>query len=228
MRSAELTFEIAAIPARRDRRSAMTLFELLLVLVLLVIVASLAAPLFEGSFSSVRLRRGADQVLAAWSEARTHAIESGRIYQFRFKPEEGAYRVDPWSGGLEPDTLESDALVVDSVTTDDGTNDGTDEEIELANWRYQSQLPENILFNSAESVTADEFGQRTLTRLDQNSMTEWSAPILFYPDGTTSEASLLLKNSKGLFRRATLRSLTGVGRASDLLTRGDVDRLKTP
>ena len=48
-----------------DRR-AMTLFEILLVLVLLVVVSSLAAPLFDGGFATVRLRRGTDQVLAAW------------------------------------------------------------------------------------------------------------------------------------------------------------------
>jgi len=202
-----------------DRRSAMTLF----VLALLVIVGSLAAPLYEGSFSSIRLRRGADQILATWSEARTHAIESGQIYQFRFKPEESAYRVDPWSGGLEPSTLKTESLLVDTTNT----NEKTAEEIELANWKYETQLPEKIVFDTAESVSEDELGQRRLTRLDQDSMTEWSAPILFFPDGTTSEASLLLKSSKGLYRRATLRALTGVGRASDLLSREEVDRYKT-
>ncbi len=211
------------LPARRER-SAMTLFELLLVLVLLVVVGSLAAPLFEGSFSTIRLRRGTDQVLATWSQARTHAIEAGTIFQFRFQPEGSDYRVDPWSGGLEtemPETAESNA------SSENTTDDLTPEEREFANWEHEASLPEDIVFRSAESVSRDEFGQRSVTRLDQDDTTQWSAPILFFPDGTTSEASLLIKSGKGLFRRATLRALTGVARASELLTREEVNHLES-
>jgi len=70
----------------KDCRRGMTLFELLLVLMLLVVVGSLAVPLFEGSFASIRLRRGTDRVLATWTQARRQAIDSGLIYQFRFQP----------------------------------------------------------------------------------------------------------------------------------------------
>ena len=202
------------------RRNALTLFELLLVLALLVVIGSLAAPLFEGSFSSMRLRRGTDQVLASWSEARTHAIEAGRIYQFRFKPEENAYRVDRWACGLEIDKLDADQrLEVDE--------DRTLEEIEFAHWNLEQTLPEEIVFSSVESVIEDELGQRRVSRLDQESNTEWSAPILFYPDGTTSDTSLLLKSGKGLYLRATLRALTGVARASKLLSQEEVDQSKS-
>ena len=213
----------------RDRRRGMTLFELILVLVLLVVVGSLAAPLFEGSFASIRLRRGTDQVLATWSQARSQAIEAGQIYQFRFQPESGNYRVDLWLGGLEPDSLEPGPLEHNLPDGRQGitTTEATVEELRLANWKLAESLPEEIVFSAAESVSEDELGQRNLTRLDQDSLTEWSAPILFYPDGTTSSASLLLNNGKTLYRRATLRDLTGVARASDLLTQEDVDRLKS-
>ncbi len=203
-----------------SRRNAMTLFELLLVLVLLVVIASLATPLFESSFSSIRLRRGTDQVVACWSEARTHAIEAGRIYQFRFQPEGRNYRVDPWLGGVDPDTLERD----ETITTND---QNTQEEIELADWKHAEALPEGIAFSTAESVATDELGQRSVARLDLDQTTGWSAPILFFPDGSTYSASLLIKNKKKLFRRATLRALTGVARASNFLTREEVDRLQT-
>ena len=208
-----------------DRRNAMTLFELLLVLALLVVVGSLAAPLYEGSFSSIRLRRGTDQVLAAWSQSRTHAIEAGRIYQFRFKPEGNAYRVDRWAGGLEIDQIETNTPG-NSETLDPSEN-RTLAEIEFANWNLSETLPEEIAFSSSESVREDEMGERTMTRLDQESDTEWSSPILFYPDGTTSDASLLLKSKKGLYRRATLRALTGVARASELLSQEEVDQLSS-
>ena len=207
------------------RRSAMTLVELLLVLALLVVVGSLAAPLYEGSFSSIRLRRGTYQVLASWSEARTHAIEAGKIYQFRFEPEGSKYRVDPWAGGLELESPEDERFETSRNTTEDQTLENqTLEEREFANWKLEESLPEEIVFSSAESVTEDQLEQRTVTRLDQESNTEWSSPILFYPDGSTSDASLLIKSGKELYRRATLRALTGVARASELLSREEVDR----
>lgn len=218
-----------ALRERMPRRGAMTLVELLLVLVLLVIVGSLAAPLFEGSFSSIRLRRGTDQVLAAWSDARTHAIEAGRVYQFRFKPEGNSYRVDPWTGGLETDpalqaqtTLGSNLSESESITT---TGSGaSDEEQELLDWKLEETLPEQITFNSAERLTEDEAGQRQVMQLNQGVASEWSAPILFFPDGRTSSASLLLKNNNDVYCRATLRSLTGVGRASEILARDQINQ----
>jgi len=203
------------IPAQRNR-IAMTLFELLLVLVLLVIIGSLAAPLFEGSFSSIRLRRGTDQILAVWSQTRTHAIEAGTIFEFRFQPAGDKYRVDPWSGGLEIAMREPR----EKVELAENSTDVAD----LANWNLEESLPEKIVFLSAESVSEDKFGERTVKQLDQDSETKWSEPILFFPDGTTSDASLLLKSEKDLYRRATLRALTGVARASELLSREEVER----
>ena len=44
----------------------------------------------------------------------------------------------------------------------------------------------------------------------------WSPPILFNPDGTTSDASLVLQNDKGQTIRVTLRGLTGIADASDV------------
>lgn len=196
----------------------MTLFELMLVLVLLVVITSLAAPLFTNSFSSVRLRRGTDQVVASWTEARTHAIEAGKIFQFRFKPEGDAYQVEPWNEGSEVDAED----VKDQLSTSDLTK----EEIEFATWRYEATLPPDIVFNEAQSITSDGLGQRSATRLDEKNKSEWSAPILFFPDGSTSEASLLIKNNNGVYRRATLRALTGVARASDALSQTEVDNLK--
>ena len=122
-------------------------------------------------------------------------------------------------GGLDPTEYDLDETLASS--------DSTDEEIELADWRLEESLPEKIVFETAERLSVDELGQRSVTRLDQGGISQWSAPILFFPDGSTSAASLLLKNDKQLYRRATLRALTGVGRTSDLLTREEVDRYRS-
>ena len=196
------------------RRGGMTLFEVLLVLVLLVVVGSLAMPLLEGSFSSLRLRRGVDQVLAAWTEARIQAVQTGETHQFLFQAETGLYRVEPWQANVAPGTNPMDVAPV----ADDSTRPV---------WLpYEAQLPEEILFVEGDSIAVDGADARTVETLNQGSQSAWSAPILFFPDGATSSASLLLRNERQLYQRVTLRALTGVARASDILTRDEAEQLK--
>ena len=42
--------------------------------------------------------------------------------------------------------------------------------------------------------------------------TQWSAPVYFYADGTTSDASLLIEGVEDDRLRVTLRGTTGVSR----------------
>jgi hypothetical protein len=49
---------------------------------------------------------------------------------------------------------------------------------------------------------------------------------LFFPDGSTSAATILLRNERMVFQRATLRALTGTGRGSELLSEEDTERYK--
>jgi len=198
-----------------DRRG-MTLFEILLVLVLLVVVSSLAAPLLDGGFATVRLRRGADQVVAAWAEARVQSIQTGQTHQFSFRSDSGLYRVEPWQA------LPDSATAADTSLAAPDPNASAQSE-----WLpYEAELPEEIEFAEGDSLTIDDANERTVETLNQGNSTNWSAPILFFPDGSTSSASLLLKNERRLFQRITLRALTGVARVSQVLTTDELDQLK--
>ncbi|MDR1963388.1 MAG: hypothetical protein LBQ50_06390, partial [Planctomycetaceae bacterium] len=44
----------------------------------------------------------------------------------------------------------------------------------------------------------------------------WSAPIFFYPDGTTSAAAVLLKNDRGYCIEVRLRGLTGIAKVTEI------------
>lgn len=205
-----------ATASSRDatHRRGMTLVEILLVLVLLVVVSSLAVPLFDGGFATVRLRRGADQVLAAWSDARVQAIQTGQTHEFLFQPETSLFRVQLWQ--VRPDSVADPTLVAPVA------NDSTQ-----SVWTpYEAELPEEIMFAKGDAIALDAANGRTVETLNQSGESTWSAPILFFPDGSTSSASLLLKNERRLFQRVTLRALTGVARVSDVLTEDQVEQMK--
>lgn len=75
----------------------------------------------------------------------------------------------------------------------------------------ESEMEDNV--SESTEVTNQEL------RLGQSSAGdgyEWSTPIFFYPDGTTSAAAVLLKNEAGQCIEVRLRGLTGLGKATQL------------
>jgi len=128
-------------------------------------------------------------------------METGRVFQFRFVPETGQYRVEPWSR----ESLDANAT-------------SAEEENELL-VPVEEILPEGIELVDAKLRTDGQQGGNQVESLRNGTSEKWSAPILFFPDGTTSTASLLLRNQQKQHQRATLRALTGIGRASKVLTK---------
>ncbi len=220
LRSSTLTTRrvILTVHARLPR--AWTLLELLLVLALLVVISSLAMPILDGSFASLRLRRATDQVIAVWIRARTAAIESGRPHQFRFKTGTGNYLVEPWPRSEGPAT----AAPQEKESSQDPLVDLRNEDGSVL---LHDRLPEGIVLTGGERKSRDSTQSESSpgvvesltgdTRAAGPFGSGWSAPILFFPDGTTFNASLLLRNARRLTQRATLRGLTGTGHASPLI-----------
>jgi len=90
----------------------------------------------------MRLRRGADQLLAAWSNARTQAIETGQIYQFRFEQESGNYQIEPWDPVASSSPLGSQETIPSEAVP-------TEEE---SLWSEEDSLPEDVVFVEATAV----------------------------------------------------------------------------
>ena len=75
----------------------------------------------------------------------------------------------------------------------------------------QNRLSDGIVFNSGNVSSSTQL-MATLPMVAEGS---WSQPILFHPDGTTSDASLVLANSRSVAIRVTLRGLTGISQTAD-------------
>ena len=76
---------------------------------------------------------------------------------------------------------------------------------------HAPRLPEGVTFLSGETdadTRADSLGVED--QLPVGAELNWSEPILFYPDGTTSTARLVLKNEYDRCIDLSLRGLTGV------------------
>jgi prepilin-type N-terminal cleavage/methylation domain-containing protein len=192
-----------------------TLLELLLVLALLVLIGALVMPTTRGTIEKYRLRKSADMIRAEFAKAKAKAMETGRTYVFRYQPSSDGYLVEPWYS--DEDYLESDQLGLG--TTGFAQAPPTlvlDDAQRSANMR---QLPEDVVFVASET----EQESRELAAAEdpmaiQANDSTLSAPIFFYPDGTSSTARLLVMNQRPRYIMLTLRGLTGVVYVSDPLT----------
>ena len=83
-----------------SRRPGLTLIEVLLVVAVLVALSAVAFPTMAAMYGDVKLKAAADDVRAAWTDARAHAIEDGRAYRFAVQPGTGKYKVAPDADGF--------------------------------------------------------------------------------------------------------------------------------
>ena len=135
-------------------------------------------------------------------------MRSGCIHVFEYQPGTNQYRVRQWVANE------------DMVEANDATMLGVAGNTQVATRRSvrneQLQLSEGVSL-----VWSEVEDQRwlmmpeTQAALNQVDAT-WSAPIFFYPDGTTSTARLQLSNQYNDYLAVTLRGLTGTARTEEV------------
>ena len=178
-------------------RRAMTLVEVVLALCLLVVLASITWPALDRPMADHRLRKAADVVRVQWSRARIKAISSGQTQIFRFAPETGRFLVESQPGPEYADQAAATTLAAAAEST-------------AVSGVIERALPDKITFVAGQ--TEYEARAEVLASDTQNLPAEcdWSDPIVFYPDGTASTATLTLQNEHGRTIELFLRGITGL------------------
>ena len=190
----------------RSDRPGFTLVEVLLTLCLLVVIASLVWPVLDKPFANQRLRKSADRVRVHWCAARVDAMDTGEVYVFRCAIGGNRYRIDRCAGLMATaDALDAEGAKQPAMTGRPAVT--------------KRVLPNGVNFVSA-AIEADSRATmlgvgNDLASTASATAANWSEPIIFYPDGTTSTAKLVMKNKHGRKVRLSLHGLTGVVRVSD-------------
>jgi Prokaryotic N-terminal methylation motif len=185
-----------------------TLLELLLVVGILMICAGAVAPSVLGMLADYHLKEGAQKVRSALGETRVHAIDATSIYEFRFEPGGRHFLAVP----TEAEVLASPgpALTAGGQSLAPGMFEG-------------GLLPETLSFQAsapagpppeepplpAASDPGWIAGSGKLPGAEDFAGVAWSDPIYFRPDGTGSDATFLIVDSRGSAYRFTIREATG-------------------
>lgn len=188
-------------------RRGVTLMELLIALAIIVLIASLAVPAATRAWDRYRVKLAGDQLRAAFGHAHYEAMRTGQIQVVRMELGGSSYYLQPWMAG------------------DEVINVSAEEAYEQTTPQYQiepvaeKKLPEDVIFDSAQA----RFDTRAMqieeeTNQQQTALTQWSQPLLFYPDGTSSQAKVTVANERGEAVQVTLRKLTGLASVSEITT----------
>jgi len=178
------------------RRGGFTLFELIVVMAVISVIAAMAAPAVLSRVRANAVAQGAESVRDILSRARTYAIDGGIDYQFRFEPSGRNFVVLPME--LEPSDSNS-TMPGDLASNYLRLSGELDEGFRL--------MPAASSLSAIESLEAAWFGQ--LDNALQLSQTNWSSPIIFRFDGTADDGQFRLVTDTKLAADVSVRGLTG-------------------
>ncbi len=176
-------------------RFAYTLLEMLIVLAVVAVLATLSWPAVRGMLRRDELRSAAKQVRAALTKARLNAMETGVSYRFRYRPGTGRFEVGPLPASLDEEDISSA-----SARTRQRRDEVPAEDAISGAWFAESASARDGSDTPAPRPTNDDAG--------------WSAPTVFFPNGRSSNARIRLAGADGFSVEVSLRGLTGSTRIS--------------
>jgi general secretion pathway protein H len=166
------------------RRRGYTLIEIVLVLAVVVIAATLAIPYLDPMLDRAKVTAARDMVRSRWAETRAHAMAEGRPYRFAVTENTGRFRIAPddqvyWSGEGTPDDAEKPLIV-------------------------EGQLPDGVVFATSDGAFGDESSL-------PSAGADWGIVVAIYlADGTArDDAELWFGKAGSRPLGLHLRGLTG-------------------
>jgi len=167
----------------KSRRCGSTLFELMLVMIILVVAAAISIPSLGSMYGSYKLNGAVDSVQSAWAEARASAINEGRSYRFSIQANGTGYRVAPdeddyWPGEGPANDPNGKGLVLEralptgvrfalndasgSAPDDSNAFDLKEEKVKGANWTTAAVFKSNGFANEDVRIVFQVRGCRPM------------------------------------------------------------------
>jgi len=215
---------------KRADRAGFTLLELLLVLGIIVLMTGLAWPALRASMAKNRLRDSAQQLRVELARARLSAMEHGTPLEFRYRAGEGRFRIALRMVATEASAAPSfEPAAAGAASRSLSTSNGLDNDGEVT----ESELPEGVVFAEPEQwrPEAKPFADEDLDvdAEDESLRSEgWSTAIIFLPDGTTTNATLALRDGRGAQVVVQLRGMTGLAKPGEIESYDDSEEGMEP
>jgi len=179
-----------SLATRRLRSSSgYTLLEVMLAVSVLIILATVASSPIMRTWRDQRLAESTENVRSLLAGTRIRAVDNDQTWQFRYEPGGTHFLRVPLAA------TESEN---DEASNRSGQQSGT--------------LPDGITFETDDAGSAPPLDPKLLVGLPDSqelSSAAWATPILFYSDGTATQALFTIVDEYGGSREVLVRDLTG-------------------
>lgn len=182
---------IPAPPCQYKRRGE-SLAEMVVVMSVIVGMASMSWPTIRNSMSKSQLQSAAKQVSADLSKARLTAIQTGVPQEFRFQMDQNAYEISPRL-----------------ISTLNAAKSASQERAETATESEEAEVTHKELADGLKFTMGKRSEEKQEETLLASVDTEWSRPIVFFPNGRASQAAFELEGDQGLRVEIRLNAMTG-------------------
>ena len=160
-------------------RHGFTLMEISLVLFVLVILAALAVPNFQGALERERLRKAAESIAADWTMTRATAMETGETQLWACELGAGNYSASDSTASSSPGADGSGDTLSTLGMTD------------VASVELTESLPTGYVISQ---VMSSESNSMTTMAMSSQTTESGRATLFFYPDGTCSNARITVNH----------------------------------
>lgn len=201
--------------ARHLRQSrGLTLIEMMIVLAVMAAMAALTLPAMRAPLDKSRLRAAGRQLQAGLAKSRALAIRKATVMEFVYEPGGQKWKIQQANGATLNSSSLTSSTLTSSSTVDTEIGDEFDSGLTDSPVIRKGVLPDGVRFLSdAELAAQDTIATSDISfadgeeRLDP-SATRWSSPILFRPNGRSTDASFTVIGSRDFAVTISIRGLT--------------------
>lgn len=228
----------ATIQAKRraaTTRGGFTLFELLVVAAVIILIGTIIFPALMSTTETQHLVSSGDTLRTFFARSRNKAMRSGQTLALRYEVGGNQFIIETWDTGdsnLEANASSFNMLgQLQQPLTDDRN-------VTTRLLQQVQTLPGDTVFaGGTQAFDGRELAQFNPTlnpnaaNVDSSSVTEsvggaWSQPILFYPDGSTSQSEVRIGTEDlQIFVLVRIRGLTGIAYVTEIMTQSELVQL---